>query len=165
MHVKRAYVFLRTATEDWFEGEELVPQVSNMEDERTLWLSIVMEEIRRRPFKVCNSDRTRTIGMVLQSLEELKDRAGNKFGLTPTTCRVFLEKDGTEIDSEEYFSFLDDQTKLMVVSDGEEWMAGSQSKLLKTNLLYLVANHYFIQSNFVSTDLHSLKLLLFNMHY
>ena len=128
-------------------------------------MSIVMEEIRRRPFKVCNSDRTRTIGMVLQSLEELKDRAGNKFGLTPTTCRVFLEKDGTEIDSEEYFSFLDDQTKLMVVNDGEEWMAGSQSKLLKITLIYLVANHCFIRSNFVSTDLHSLKLLLFNTHY
>ena len=127
-------------------------------------LSIVMEEIRRRPFKVCNSGRTRTIGMVVQSLEELKDRAGNKFGLTPTTCRVFLEKDGTEIDSEEYFSFLDDQTKLMVVNDGEEWMAGSQSKLLKITLIYLVANHCFIRSNFVSTDRHSLKLLLFNMH-
>ena len=123
-----------------------------------------MEEIRRRPFKVCNSGRTRTIGMVVQSLEELKDRAGNKFGLTPTTCRVFLEKDGTEIDNEEYFSFLDDQTKLMVVNDGEEWMAGSQSKLLKIKLIYVLANHCFILSNFVSTDLHSLKLLLFNMH-
>ena len=107
-----------------------------------------MEEIRRRPFKVCNSGRTRTIGMVVQSLEELKDRAGNKFGLTPTTCRVFLEKDGTEIDSEEYFHFLDDQTKLMVVSDGEEWMAGSQSKLVKIDVIYLVANHCFIRSNF-----------------
>ena len=117
-----------------------------------------MEEIRRRPFKVCDSDRTRTIGMVVQSLEELKDRAGNKFGLTPTTCRVFLEKDGTEIDDEEYFRFLDDQTKLMVVNDGKEWMAGSQSKLLKIKLIYLVANHCFIRSNFVSTDLHSLKI-------
>ena len=106
-----------------------------------------MEEIRRRPFKVCNSGRTRTIGMVVQSLEELKDRAGNKFGLTPTTCRVFLE-DGTEIDGEEYFRFLDDQTKLMVLSDGEEWMAGSQSKLVKINVIYLVANHCFIRSNF-----------------
>ena len=97
-----------------------------------------MEEIRRRPFKVCNSGRTRTIGMVVQSLEELKDRAGNKFGLTPTTCRVFLEKDGTEIDGEEYFRFLDDQTKLMVVSDGEEWMAGSQSKLLKIKVILFI---------------------------
>ena len=97
-----------------------------------------MEEIRRRPFKVCNSGRTRTIGMVVQSLEELKDRAGNKFGLTPTTCRVFLEKDGTEIDGEEYFRFLDDQTKLMIVSDGEEWMAGSQSKLLKIKVILFI---------------------------
>ena len=115
-------------------------------------LAIVMEEIRRRPFKVCNSDRTRTIGIVVQSLEELKDWAGNKFGLTPTTSRVFLEKDGTEIDGEEYFSFLEDQTKLMVVSDGEEWMARSQSKLLKLTLIYLVANHCLRSNLNVSTD-------------
>ena len=87
-----------------------------------------MAEIRRRPYRVCNSERKKTTGIVAQSLEELKERAGSKLGVTPESCRVFLERDGTEVDDEEYFSFLEDQTKLMIVSDGEEWMAGSQSK-------------------------------------
>lgn len=87
-----------------------------------------MEGERRRPFKVCNSDRTRTTGIVAESLQELKERASSKLGAIAANCRVFLDSDGTEIDEEEYFSFLEDQTKLMIVSDGEEWTAGPQSK-------------------------------------
>ena len=40
---------------------------------------------------------------------------------------MFLDSDGTEIDEEEYFSFLEDQTKLMIVSDGDEWTPDPQS--------------------------------------
>ena len=87
-----------------------------------------MAENRRRPYKVCNSERSRTTGTVVQSLEELKEKASSKLGLAPGNCRVFLERDGTEVDDEEYFGFLEDQTKLMIVSDGEEWTLGSQSK-------------------------------------
>ena len=87
-----------------------------------------MEGKRRRPYKICNSKRTKTTGIVAESLKELKDRASSKFGATATNCRVFLDSDGTEIDDEEYFSFLEDQTKLMIVSEGEEWTAGQESK-------------------------------------
>ena len=86
-----------------------------------------MAEIVRRPFKVCNSHAQRTVGIVAASLQELKYKAKKaKFALS--ACLVFLE-DGTEIDDEEYFWFLECQTKLIVVGrvDG---MAGSQSKLL-----------------------------------
>ena len=85
-----------------------------------------MAEIVRRPFKVCNSHAQRTVGIVAASLQELKYKAKAKFALS--ACLVFLE-DGTEIDNEEYFWFLECQTKLIVVGrvDG---MAGSQSKLL-----------------------------------
>ena len=89
-----------------------------------------MAETRRRPYKICNSERTKTTGIVAQSLEELKERAGTKLRISPASCRVFLEGDGTEVDDEEYFGFLEDQTKLMVVSDGEEWKVGPQSKSL-----------------------------------
>lgn len=63
------------------------------------------------------------IGIVAASLQELKWKAMGKFALS--TCCVFLE-DGTEIDDEEYFGFLENQTKLIVVGrvDG---MAGSQN--------------------------------------
>ena len=86
-----------------------------------------MGETVRRPFKVCNSQTQRVIGIVAASLQELKWKAMGKFALS--TCCVFLE-DGTEIDDEEYFGFLENQTKLIVVGrvDG---MAGSQSKLLE----------------------------------
>ena len=87
-----------------------------------------MEEKRRRPYKVCNSERTKTTGIVAESLQELKDRASSKFGATAANFRVFLDSDGTEIDEEEYFSFLEDQTKFMIVSEGEEWTAGQESK-------------------------------------
>jgi len=86
-----------------------------------------MEGKRRRPYKVCNSERTKTTGIVAESLQELKDRASSKFGATAANCRVFLDSDGTEIDEEEYFSFLEDQTKLMIVSEGEEWTTGQES--------------------------------------
>ena len=85
-----------------------------------------MAEIVRRPFKVFNFHTQRTVGIVATSLQELKCKAKAKFALS--TCLVFLE-DGTEIEDEEYFWFLQCQSKLIVVGtvDG---MAGSQSKLL-----------------------------------
>ena len=87
-----------------------------------------MEGKRRRPYKICNSERTKTTGIVAESLQELKDRASSKFGVTAANRRLFLESDGAEIDEEEYFCFLEDQTKLMIVSEGEEWTAVQESK-------------------------------------
>ena len=86
----------------------------------------MQENNGRRPFKVFNCHSQRTVGIVAASLQELKYKAEAKFALS--TCLVFLE-DGTEIDNEEYFWFLECQTKLIIVGrvDG---MAGSQSKLL-----------------------------------
>lgn len=86
-----------------------------------------MEEKRRKPFKVCNSERTKTQGIVAESLNELKERGRSKLGIAAGNCRVFLDSDGTEIDDEEYFSFLEDQTKLMIVCDGDDWTAGLQN--------------------------------------
>jgi len=86
-----------------------------------------MAEIVHRPFKVCNSNAQRMVGIVAASLQELKYKAKAKFVLS--TCCVFLE-DGTEIDDEEYFGFLEYQSKLIVV-DRVDRMAGSQGKLLE----------------------------------
>ena len=83
-----------------------------------------MAEIVHRPFKVFYYHTQRMVGIVAASLQELKHKAQTKFALR--TCLVFLE-DGTEIEDEEYFWFLEWQTRLIVV-DG---MAGSQSKLLE----------------------------------
>ena len=87
-----------------------------------------MGERDRRPFKVCDSQRLKIKGIVVNSLAQLKEKACLKLGVSAAKSRVFLESDGTEIDDEDYFSFLEDQTKLMIVADGEEWNAGSESK-------------------------------------
>ena len=86
----------------------------------------MQENNGRRPFKVLNYHSQRTVGIVAASLQELKYKAEAKFNLSSSL--VFLE-DGTEIDNEEYFWFLEPQIKLIVIGrvDG---MAGSQSKLL-----------------------------------
>lgn len=95
----------------------------------------IMEEIRRRPFRVCNfqAGQVRTIGMVAASLQDLKRTAVTMFGLRPTTCQMFL-LDGTEVKDEEYFALIVEQTLLMVVFDSVE-RAGSQSKFLEELLI------------------------------
>ena len=92
-----------------------------MVEELTTVTVCAMEVKRRKPFKICNSARTKAIGIVAESLREVKEIASLKFGSVAANCRVCLNSDGTEIDNEEYFSFLEDQTKLMIVCGGEEW--------------------------------------------
>ena len=78
---------------------------------------------RSRPFKLHYEAERRTIGIMVKSLAEVKEIAFARFGLTPGSCRVFLD-DWTEVDSEGYFSSLQDQTILTVVGDRGEWMTG-----------------------------------------
>ncbi|EDO33409.1 predicted protein [Nematostella vectensis] len=91
---------------------------------------------RRRPFKVCNSQRSCTIGIVAESFVEMKARGSEKLNIA-RDCRVFLEEDGTEVDDEEYFSFLPDQTKLMLVEPGSSWTSKNEGK----DLLSLLGTH------------------------
>lgn len=91
-----------------------------------------MDATSRRPYKVCSSDRRKNIGIVAASLEELKEKAGSKLDISSARFRVFLETDGTEVDDEEYFAFLEDQTKFMIVFDGEDWSPGSQYDSLQS---------------------------------
>ena len=99
-----------------------------MVDELTAATGFAMEVKRRKPLKICNSARSRALGIVAESLRELKKIASSKFGLVAAKCRVCLDSDGTEIENEEYFSFLEDQTKLLILGDGERWTDGLQSK-------------------------------------
>lgn len=86
-------------------------------------MSMAELHVRSRPFKLHYEAEIRTIGVIVKSLAEVKEIAFAKFGLTPGSCHVFLDN-WTEVDSEEYFSYLDDQTKLIVVGDRGEWMTG-----------------------------------------
>ena len=75
-----------------------------------------MDQYKHRPFTVLSKDRTIKIDLIVSSLEDLKNKL---HGASP--ARVVLEEDGTEIDSEEYFSFLPDNSILMMLSSDSEW--------------------------------------------
>lgn len=106
----------------------------------------------RRPYKACNSERTKTTGIVVASLEELKEKASFKLAIEPENCRVFIEQDGTEVDDNEYFGFLDDQTKFMIVADGEEWTLGSQNATLHSQGSYGIFNASLERNESVEID-------------
>lgn len=76
----------------------------------------------RRPFKICDSRRSQQKGVVVRSLEELKRVADEKLDVG-ANCRIFLESDGTEIEDDDYLSFVKEDSKLMVTRDGDGWTA------------------------------------------
>lgn len=79
--------------------------------------------VRSRRFRIYNEEQRRTIGIVAKSLAEVKQKASAKFCLIPESCCIFLEN-STEVENEEYFRYLPDDTKLTVIGDRGEWMTG-----------------------------------------
>ena len=56
---------------------------------------------RKRPIKIQNSQDTLMIGIVVETLAELKEKGAPKFGLEPSNCHVQLQ-DGIEVLDKEY---------------------------------------------------------------
>ncbi|CAL1543319.1 unnamed protein product [Lymnaea stagnalis] len=87
-------------------------------------LPVTSEEIsikadNKRPFKVWSSDHSIKKSVVVSSLQDLIYSGCEKLKISPPV-RVVLE-DGTEVDDEEYFSFLPDNTILILsVSNGRD---------------------------------------------
>ena len=84
-----------------------------------------MDQDKQRAFTVWSKDRTIKIDVIVSSLQDLKNKL---YGISP--ARVVLEEDGTEIDNEEYFTFLPDNRILMILSNDSEW---TPQHLCKTN--------------------------------
>ena len=61
------------------------------------------------------------------NLEELRQTADQKFGVG-TDCRVFVDLDGTEIEDDEYLSFVEADSKLMVTAREDTWTAEDTSR-------------------------------------
>lgn len=78
-------------------------------------------EDNQRPFKVTDFKRERKVGVVAKSLEDIKSKAQDKLSKTSDKIKVVLESDGTEIDEEDYFNTLENNTTLMVLFDDEKW--------------------------------------------
>jgi len=76
----------------------------------------------RKPYKVL--DRTRSIkkGVMAANLEELVGRGKEKLGYTANTeVYAVLEEDGTEVDEDDYFQTLPNNTTLMLLYVGDRW--------------------------------------------
>lgn len=55
--------------------------------------------------------------------------AHEKFGASPG-MKIVLESDGTEVDEEEYFSTLEQNTCFMILKEEEDWIPPSQYNYL-----------------------------------
>jgi len=76
----------------------------------------------RKPYKVM--DRTRSVkkGVMAASLEEFVGRGKEKLGYsTNTEVYAVLEEDGTEVDEDDYFQTLLNNTTLMLLYVGDRW--------------------------------------------
>ncbi|XP_070186579.1 DNA fragmentation factor subunit alpha-like isoform X2 [Littorina saxatilis] len=74
-----------------------------------------------RPFKVWNADRSIKKSLMAANLAELIDKGRAKLGSPNGDVRVVLEADGTEVDEEDYFSFLNSDATLMLLTPSDKW--------------------------------------------
>ncbi|XP_018419583.1 PREDICTED: DNA fragmentation factor subunit beta [Nanorana parkeri] len=60
-------------------------------------------------------------GVACRNLRELKEKGWKKFQLPPSSTRVCLYEDGTEVSDDEYLWHLSDNTELMLLTTGQTW--------------------------------------------
>ncbi|KAK2191411.1 hypothetical protein NP493_53g10013 [Ridgeia piscesae] len=76
-----------------------------------------------KPFKVWNAPRSVKKSVTAETLKELISKGKEKLRYGNEEVRVVLESDGTEVDDEEYFQFLEAQTTfIFLTQDDGEWM-------------------------------------------
>ncbi|KAG7269613.1 hypothetical protein CRUP_005171 [Coryphaenoides rupestris] len=77
----------------------------------------------QRPFRVCSHTRETRKGITAGTLEELQDRVCQVLLLAASGTSMVLvcEEDGTEVDSEDFFMALSDNTVLMALESGQTW--------------------------------------------
>lgn len=75
-----------------------------------------------KPCKVCNFTRQKSYGLVVPSLDELKQKGCEFLGYNPSNpVTLVLENDGTIVEDESYFLCLPTNTKFMLLQDKETW--------------------------------------------
>lgn len=75
---------------------------------------------RPRPFRVTNAERSLKKGLTAHALKDLLHKVKDSLNVTNETVLV-LEEDGTEIDTEDFFQTLPENSVLMVLDKGEKW--------------------------------------------
>ncbi|KAK7507662.1 hypothetical protein BaRGS_00001597 [Batillaria attramentaria] len=80
-----------------------------------------MSGFNGRPFKVWSAHRSTKKSLIASSLTELIGKGSAKLGISDANVRVVLEADGTEVDEEDYFSFLPSDATLMLLTPSDKW--------------------------------------------
>lgn len=91
-----------------------------------------MESDNKKPFKVKDITRNIKKAVVAGSLEEIRSKVAEKFEKLDQLPTIHLDSDGTEIDDEEYFRTLDENTELIAVFPGEHWIDPSHYVTITT---------------------------------
>ena len=78
-----------------------------------------------KPLKICDVQRTKRIGVVAATLNELRTKIQTQINPTSKDFEVVLEEDCTRVKHEDYFQTLADNTVIMVVDKGERWTEGT----------------------------------------
>ncbi|XP_058876583.1 cell death activator CIDE-B [Acipenser ruthenus] len=87
----------------------------------------------QRPFRVCTHDRRVKKGVTAGTLQELIDKAMDAL-LLSSLVSVVLDSDGTEVDSDEFFQLLDDDSTFMMLQPGENWRGSGGRGVLSYSL-------------------------------
>ena len=92
---------------------------------------LAREALMARPFKVLIPEQKEQFGVVARSLRVLRDSIQRRYGLQ-SGFKIFLT-DGTTVDNEEYFAFLEPQTLLIVkhaIPSGDTKTSGKPSRFV-----------------------------------
>lgn len=97
-----------------------------------LEVSKQVESQQKRPFKVTDRLRITRKGIMAASLKELVNKAKEKF-LPDPWMKVYLvlEEDGTEVDDEEYFQTLADNTMFILLLKDDIWSPSGPPYMLR----------------------------------
>jgi len=76
----------------------------------------------RRPYKVLDRTRSLKKGVMAANLDELLEKSRSKLGYDmDRQLLAVLEEDGTEVEEDDYFQTLENNTTLMLLYAGERW--------------------------------------------
>ncbi|KAL4648925.1 cell death activator CIDE-3 [Arapaima gigas] len=76
---------------------------------------------RPKPFRVSNADRSVKKGIMADGLRDLLNKAADALHMNCVSALV-LDEDGTGVDTEEFFNTLPDNTVLVLLQKGENWI-------------------------------------------
>jgi len=77
---------------------------------------------QRRPYKVLDRTRSLKKGVMAATLDELLEKSRTKLGYEmDRQLLAVLEEDGTEVEEDDYFQTLENNTTLMLLYAGERW--------------------------------------------